>query len=157
MLCINKAARRQPLDIFLSAANFTDLSAVATRRQLDLPSTELSPLKPVQITNRNCKVETNKQTVETTGVNNEGTGIGDNSVKVRVIYVVVNEPAAQTSSYFQRNESMLTFDYLAAVSEALHLMYDRRLCWIVGHHLIYCSHFFLALRTGIVDTHLSLV
>lgn len=76
--------------------------------------------------------------------------MGDNGIKGAITYAIVNEACPQASSYFQmqRNESMLTFDYLAAVSEALHLMYRRRLRWIVGHRLIYCDHFFLALRYG---------
>lgn len=74
--------------------------------------------------------------------------MGDNGIKGAITYAIVNEACPQASSYFQRNDSMLTFDYLAAVSEALHLMYRRRLRWIVGHRLIYCDHFFLALRYG---------
>ncbi|CAG9560063.1 unnamed protein product [Danaus chrysippus] len=65
-----------------------------------------------------------------------------------ILYDVLDYSKPESSSYFQHNEPMLTFDYLAAVSEALHLMYRRRLRGIVDHRMIYCNHFFLALRMG---------
>ncbi|OWR46667.1 hypothetical protein KGM_201221 [Danaus plexippus plexippus] len=77
-----------------------------------------------------------------------GLKTNDISSEPVILYDVLDYSKPESSSYFQHNEPMLTFDYLAAVSEALHLMYRRRLRGIVDHRLIYCNHFFLALRMG---------
>lgn len=136
MLCINKAERRQPLDIFLSAANFTDLSALASRRQLDPIYKPKSTLKVFVLQSNLIYLVDYTSNLVSFIVIDISANIIDNQISMRQIYAVWYGRQSQTSSYFQRNESMLTFDYLAAVSEALHLMYRRRLRGIVGRQLI---------------------
>lgn len=136
MLCINKAERRQPLDIFLSAANFTDLSALASRRQLDPIYKPKSTLKAFVLQSNLIYLVDYTSNLVSFIVIDVSANIIDNQISMRQIYAVWYGRQSQTSSYFQRNESMLTFDYLAAVSEALHLMYRRRLRGIVGRQLI---------------------